>query len=433
MKKRMIALASCAWLAATVPAAAQSLPVYNHPQISVYSDPTQWPLADSSQCHWPMFPGADPSLPMEHVHVEPQVPLYAMTSDTITIPVTLGLFNTGGRLMSIYASVGNDDGWTGIQPEKMSFVNAVPDNLVPFQLDLNGMVGTPGNTPAAYVTWQGTITVPAQFAEHGWYWLEIGAIAQVDDGTIVTDEARRAMFSTLGDPETYPVGYGGWNVSNCQFFSAAHDRSKFAADSYGVQSAQFDYLASDRNSPFMPLPLLPMPNAWPGFYSTYGYGQGPQTPVNSRFVLDPNYHAGFPGTTLEQITTPDSNDDPVHIPMIFNQTGTHKYAVIRDLTVPGSVFDANENTSGSLPEHSMTLYVHSATGMANMSQVPQPFPIIVVPPPTPPPPVPTWVTIASVSGHDVQQLQLNGVPVTPLQFKVCQSGDTNCSGTETDQ
>jgi hypothetical protein len=341
---------------------AQALPIHQHPQKAVYASPAEWPTPPwSSQCHWPRVPGADPSLPMTHLHVDPTVPLYAELNGPQTFTVTVGLFNTTGRILDAQAVAGWHDGG-----------NTGSISLPPLTGQLNQFVTVTGSF---------TVTPPIP---HGWYWISVDVRALMEDGSVVTTRARRPAYSTvdISQPE---VTYGGWIFTECNFSSAADPNNDHT---YGQQVAELDFLASERGAPFIPVPVLPLAQVWPMYMSSFGYASSftDVDTAETRFVLDPDYHHNNPGTTLESVS---SVHDVSHVPMIFNQTGTHKYAVIRDLMIP------------EVGEHIMALLVGTVTGNADMSPVPQPFPLPIVdqpppPPPPPPPPAETFTTVCTV-------------------------------------
>jgi hypothetical protein len=301
---------------------AQPLVIHNHPQKATYADPSEWPTPWSSQGHWMNADGH-----MSHLHVDPLVPLYAEIDGTMTFSITVGLFDTAGSIVL----------------ERSEVLTGWHDGSIKGTLNLPPLQGVRGQ----FVTVTGTVTVKPPIP-HGVFNLSVDITARTDDGVFQTVRARRPMYSTL-DVSQPELTYNNWLSTECNFGSHVN------GEDYGQQTVEFNYLASDPSQPFIPVPIAPMTNVWPMYMGTFGYLQSSfnGAPGAARFVLDPNYHAGDPGTTLESVTQfPDSqgNTDISHVPMIFNQKGTHKYGVIRDLPTP------------NVGEHVMCLLVGTITG-----------------------------------------------------------------------
>lgn len=310
----------------------------------------------SFQCHW-MDTTIDPTTKrsdghMEHLHVEPTVPLGDVTTPSLDVPFVIGLFDTTGQVYEVDV----------IATTAHGSVNATSVTVPP------GMIGTRGQ----YVTFGAHASVPVPLAR-GYYMVEIAVKIALPDGINMVTWVRRPVHARLDASVPEPDLISGATAAQTRcIFGTPHNQ----VQSYGQLTAQFDLLPPTDIAAITPITI-----------SGYGYGRfGVVPPATLRFVLNPNFHAGDPGTTL---VSQSSLQDIIHLPAAFDHPGLNKYAVIQEqMTLDGT-------------EHAMSLLVAQVAGTSDLKPA-EPPPVIVPPPVvTPPPPAPTFVKVKGMCAEEL--------------------------------
>jgi hypothetical protein len=374
--------------------------IHNAPQgVAAYADPSQWPFL-SGQCHWapsnnPVLEG-NPNPTLGHTHVEVNAPLWAeIGAQTLTMPITVRLFNTTGRIVNVWAEHSYDVVWDATGTT-----------------DLPNMVGDPNGLK----TWTGHVTYDPLLDKHdgmgpspvhGWFGLRFFARTQYDSGDSMNYVLLSVPIYSMVDPfapERIPSGSEGIDLSaSCTPFPVRD--TPLGSNGSGIAQIR------DQSLPV----LAPIAAPMIVHSSTYNYGPVGLPPSTYQLVLDSDLHMNIPGTLLVQsdINRDDAgreNADTLDPSILAASTPPMGFA-------PGehrvSFTWKNPSGAGGLRQDGTTLQpnetlvallvvkVKTAPGVVpspnfppapifNPSPVPSPPPPVPAPPPPPrPTPIPT--------------------------------------------
>ena len=253
-------------------------PVFGHLQNdgrTHYDSPADWPKV-TGQGHW-CAPDAGTmtdttcSMPA-HTHVELQFPMYAELSDTITVPLSLKLFDTKGHFGGIYPGV-----WHGAAVHD---VHLTFDTISPVS-SLFPMMGE-------FKTWNAHFTIEPDPGTHGWFTVTVAAETYFDNGDFTSTELQVPAFS-MADP-TAPENQATFGPMFAIQFTPFPNPSSPGAAFWGPQIVQCEDF----------LPTVPLSTQWrPALCDTNGYGS-PNFAAGATFEqrIDPDLHNLVQGTTL---------------------------------------------------------------------------------------------------------------------------------------
>jgi len=413
----------------------------DRPDRQQYDDPSEWPK-DSFQGHWgspvvnsmfqPNHQFGVGDMPC-HGHIEWQFPRYAEwhAGVTLTMNFSFVLFHCDGHIAIPYFGFFRDPTYLATVVWKETGTSTPPD-----------MQGD----PMGIKQWFGTVTMTPDLdgalVKHGWYDASIDFEVRFNNPQPLFDamqvhatEPFYAMFD-----ESVPEAPEGpllrLETDPCSFINTPVTPD--GSDKPCRFSGQFI-----NGLQFLPT-TAPMTRPLMFDLMTQGYGAVLPTPDEALLILDPDIHNGINGLREVDVVKPNQPDTNNIVPNVFLDPnlmcanpapasyapGIHKYALVR--FQPDDVFE------------SAGLIVLTLTAdCAHLEPAPPPPPpIIVCVPPlvlkgnhcvSPVPSAPLWMTVGTMSGHDLQQLfNSDRTPAEPAEFRVCQTGDTNCSGPEID-
>jgi len=368
-------------------ATAQAQTIHNAPQgVTAYADPSQWPFI-SGQCHWAPsnnpVPNGNPNPTLGHTHVEVNAPLWAeIGSQTLTIPITVRLFKTTGKIVAVWAEHSSDIVWDATGTTQMPDLSGDPNGLK---------------------TWTGHLTYdplvdkkdgygPAPL--HGWFGLRFFARTAFDNGDQMSYALLSVPIYSIVDvtaPERIPSGSEGIDLrASCTPFTSRD--TPIGSNGSGIVQIR------DQSVPV----LAPMTAPVAIFSDTYNYGPNGLPPATYQLFLDSDLHMNIPGTLLVQ-TDINANDkgtengdvlDPAIVaastpPMGFAPNEHRLSFTWKNPTGNGGpgfdnlVFQPNETLVALL-----VLKVKTAGSVVPSANFP-PAPVInQAPLPQPPPPVP---------------------------------------------
>jgi hypothetical protein len=427
---------------------AQSFPIHNAPQgKSAYASPDEWP-AISGQCHWTPGDGSPRIDPpntlvhdMAHTHAEfDAVPIWAeLGNQSITLHVTVQLFHTAGSVGIVQGVYYGQQGQQNIP--------VVMDTLGPWVGDPNGLVKYHGTMT---INLYDAVGPGVGFMVHGWGHVGLFTRTVYVNGDQLDNETVIPFYSVV-DPNApaAPISDEGITL-DVKCISVAHNMNE--AGIFGIHLTEVrDQL----------LPIL-APFSSPLTLKAFGYNYGfdPGLPQDNpgvahgtyTLLVDNDFHMGVPGMVNVPATVMDGNIgnfdtlDPLWIsqqaaPMGFSP-GKHRLTIQWAVRTPdaGWVDQYGNSEPGGLELRSL-LSVTTTIGQNPVGCNPTlcpPIPAAASAAPPPPSSSPTqasiWFTVGTVSRHDVQQLMSAPMtPAVPLQFRICQAGDTNCSSPEIDR
>ena len=437
---------------------AQSLPIHNAPQgKNAYASAAEWP-AISGQCHWTPgdgSPAVDPPNTlvhdMAHTHAEfDAVPIWAeLGNQSITLHVTVQLFHTAG-------SVGIVQGvYYGQQGQQV--IPVVMDTLGPWTGDPNGLVKYHGSMT---INLYDAVGPAVAFPVHGWGGVGLFTRTAFLNGDQLDNETLVPFYSVVDPnaPEQTPAE--GTIPLGVKCFALAHDANE--SDIFGTQVTA----ARDQSLPLLAPFTAPLVSKISGYNYSFDAGgaNGPGLP-NSKGIIpsdgktgtynllvDNDFHMGVPGTlnVPQTVVLADgiNNFDTLDPLFISQQTSPMGFAPTKHRltfqwivnTGPNGFVDQYGHQEPANKELRSLLSVTVAIGPNPVGCNPTLCPPIPAAAPAAPssPSAPTqasiWVTVGTANRHDVQQLMSDPItPAVPLQFRICQEGDINCSSPEVDR
>jgi hypothetical protein len=347
MTGRFVTVLGVVWLlAAGLPPIAAGQTIHGDPQKAAYASPAEWPTI-SSQCHW-LSPNLNSMGAPAHTHVDMKFPLYAEVNGPFTVPFSIIMFHTDGRVTDLIAGYATSLTLNG-QPILSHFADDWSVNL-------------PGD-PMGVVTYTGTVTFDLSLGfasggtKHGYQPVRLRAATAYQNG----EPVYSAYDLTL--PESKPGdGTGIRTLSNCEV------REPILNEIWQSNVAEFLQI--------LPVlgPITPG-TPWVMRFSGYNYGASKNIPPGTLEVrYDADIHNGIPGTT------------------IFSVDGTD--TTIKNVTLPDNVPDGlhklmwrwNRPNFGGDKELDSILVFNVTVGPGGVAQPPNLQPISPPPPPPPPPP-----------------------------------------------
>jgi len=266
-------------------ASVQAQTIHNAPQgVAAYADPSEWPFL-SGQCHWAPsnnpVPEGNPSPTLGHTHVEVNAPIWAeLGATTVTMPITVRLFHTSGRIVSVWAEHSNDVIWDATGTT-----------------DLPDMTGDPNGLK----TWTGHVTYDPLLDKkdgygpapvHGWFGLRFFARTRFDNGDLMVYTLLTVPFySTINPlaPERVLGGIEGIDLrASCTPFTTRDTPA--GSNGSGISQVR------DQSLPI----LAPISTPMLVKSSTYNYGRNGVPPSTYELFLDSDLHMNVPGTPLVQ-------------------------------------------------------------------------------------------------------------------------------------
>ena len=458
----------------------QPLVIHNAPQgVATYPDSTSWP-AISGQCHWVPGDGTPTTQPpdtlvpdMAHTHADfaNGFPVWAeLGNQTITIPITIQLFHTAGRVIMVTGNYGSTVDYAVYTPTVM-------DTPGPWVGDPNGLVKYNGHITINLAQAIANGVNPEEIPKHGWGTIVLFARTAYDNGDLMDNETVVPVYSMVDTtaPEAQ-LGEGGISLGSKCTDVVAHDANE--SNIFGIQLTAFRDQSLPLLAPFS-APLVTKAFGYNYSFDAGGSGgpglkQTVPTFIDGTYQLfvDNDFHMGVAGalnvppTVVTQSIGNFDTLDPLWIsqqtqPMGF---GPNKHRLTFQWIVntgANGFVDQYGNQEPPNKELRSLLSVNVTIGpnpagcnptlCPPIPATPPPVPIVSNPPPPPvtcapqavpngtcgtPPPTPStvWITVATPNRHDVQQLMTDPTtPVVPLQFRVCQAGDANCSSSEIDK
>jgi hypothetical protein len=266
-------------------ASVQAQIIHNAPQgVTAYANASEWPFL-SGQCHWapsnsPVLEG-NPNPTLGHTHVEVSAPIWAeLGAQTVTIPITVRLFHTAGRIINVWAEHSNDVVWDATGTT-----------------DLPDMVGD----PEGLKTWTGHVTYDPLLDKHdgygpapvhGWFGLRFFARTRFDNGDLMAYTLLTVpIYSTINPlaPERVVGGAEGIDLrASCTPFTERDTPA--GSNGSGISQVR------DQSLPI----LAPISSPMLVQSATYNYGRNGLPPSTYQLVLDADLHMNVPGTLLVQ-------------------------------------------------------------------------------------------------------------------------------------
>lgn len=276
-------------LALPPPVAAQ--PIHGAPQgVTRYLSVADRPWL-TGQCHWkgtgpdtlpksPLVPG------IAHTHIEAYPPIWAeLGSGPVTIPITLRLFQTAGKLTIVLAEFEGVNG-------PVAMADVVLDQPLPLVGDPHGLVSLTGHVTFDPAT--GTDTIPV----HGWFNTKLFARTVYDNGDVLDTQFWVPYFSMVNPAVPEPAyGEGLMELAaKCTIESKDIENGgmgQHLTEVRGTESQARGYLPI--LAPFAtPITIFPL---------TYNYKALPTTVGLYELRLDANFHMGLPGTLIATTAT----------------------------------------------------------------------------------------------------------------------------------
>lgn len=288
MMKRLCLIVSFPLLVSST-LAAQT--IHGAPQgVTQYTDPSQWPFI-SGQCHWAPERLDPLDLTLGHTHIEASVPIWGeLGGAPITVPVTVRLFRTAGKIVNVWADHAGDHTNDVIW-------DRLPDGTIPtfpLQGDPNGLK-----------TWTGHVILDpfgdykdgvGGFPAHGTFGERFYARTVFDNGDQMSYALLSVpMYSVIDptQPEVAPPGGSSFFRASCTPFSPG--TTPDGSNGSGIVEVPTGQT----------LPIF-APIAEPVTVSTNAYNYGPNEvpPSVYELRLDSDLHMNVPGVLLVQNTIP---------------------------------------------------------------------------------------------------------------------------------
>ena len=286
------------------------LKLHGHPQKDFYLSPTEHPILDIQG--W--FGNPDP-LMASHVHIIPQVPLYAeLTEQNLAVPFTLKAHMFDGTIGVL----------SGPQISRVHWDDTNSDTPPVMAGDPNGLKQWTGI--AFFDLLLNPVTFPEglfKFPDHGWGGLRFFTRTALANGDIVDVIATPSVYSMLipTAPEQPPPQQGNPGVVIRSSVTIWRPN----------QGAIVGELITEVNDY---IPLLPIDKPWTTIAQGYNYTAPPGVPDINRFEqrLDPDLHHGIRGSLIfgKDIGSGQNKSflGPIVIDPAVMGTGAHKEMVV---------------------------------------------------------------------------------------------------------